>query len=197
MRELTHRGTVIAMRIQDLVGRARTAVSEGSPDPAAHGLIRLSGGMSHDVFAPIEETTVVVKAFRTVDHDAPEHEWSALVALAGSGIAPDPVHYDPGDPAIIVMGRVFGSSLSSDALSVEHAARIGEAHLLVHQAVPWSPRPMSHGGGVRAAQRTLALDEVLAQSCGSDILQAWQAAKAWIQMARLRMYRTQRTFASG
>lgn len=168
------------MRIQDLIGRARTAVTEGRPDPLTHGLMRLPGGMTQDVFAPIDDSTLVVKVFRTGDHDEPEHEWGALVALAGSGIAPDPIHYDPGNPAAVVMSRVFGSSLPSGALHAEHAWRIGAAHRLVHQAVPWSPRPMSHRG-VRGAQRALALDEALPDGRGPDIeLEAWRAAKAWI-----------------
>ena len=127
-----------------------------------------------------EDATAVVKVFRAIDHDAPEQEWRALVALAGFGIAPDPIHFDPGERPIVVMSRVLGSSLPSRALRVEHAERIAVAHRIVHTAVPSSPRSMSHGG-IRAAQMTLTLDEVLGEGHGSDIeLQAWRAAKAWI-----------------
>src|SRR5712692_10758200 len=124
------------MRLGDLIGSARAAVAAAGVDPAVHGFARLSGGMSHDVFAPIDDPSLVVKVFQPADRDGPEREWDALVALAGSGLSPEPVHFDAEDPAVVVMTRVSGAPLSADALGAEHARVIGSVHRLVHRAVP-------------------------------------------------------------
>jgi hypothetical protein len=172
------------VRLGDLIGRARAAAAAAGVDPAAHGLARLSGGMSHDVFAPVDDPNLVLKVFRTADHDEPEREWDALVALAGSGLAPEPVHFDVGDPAIVVMTRVGGSPLPSGALGAGHAHVIGTVHRLVHRTVPRSRRPLPHSG-VLGARASLMVDERddISSHLGdaSDVVpRAWRAARTWI-----------------
>jgi aminoglycoside phosphotransferase (APT) family kinase protein len=173
------------MHLGDLVGRARLAVASAGADPATHGLTRLAGGMTHHVFAPIEDSHLVVKVFQTHEWDEPEHEWDALVALAGSGIAPEPVHFDAAEPAIVVMTRVPGSPLPADALGVHHARQIGQCHRLVHRTVPQLQRPLSNSG-VRAARTALMLDDS-DDSPGVDlsdvVRHAWKAAQVWIANA--------------
>lgn len=66
------------MPFGDLLGRARAAIA-GSADPAQHGLTRMAGGMTHHVFAPLDDSNLVVKVFQTTSRDEPEHEWDALV----------------------------------------------------------------------------------------------------------------------
>jgi hypothetical protein len=63
------------MRFGDLVDRAPAAVAAGSDDPAVHGLTQLAGGMTHHVFAPLDDLNLVVKVFQTTSRDAAEHEW--------------------------------------------------------------------------------------------------------------------------
>jgi aminoglycoside phosphotransferase (APT) family kinase protein len=172
------------MRFGDLVGGARAAIAAPSSDPAVHGLARLSGGMSHDVFAPIDDANLVVKVFRTAAVDESEHEWDALVALAGSGIAPEPVHFDAGDPAVVVMTRVPGSSLLAGALDAEDARVIGSVHRLVHRTVPRSRRRLPHSG-IRTARAALMADEPHETSSRRDnasgvVTLAWRAAQTWI-----------------
>lgn len=140
--------------------------------------------MSHDVFAPLDDANLVVKVFQTADGDEPEHEWDALVALAGSGIAPEPVHFDGGEPAVVVMTRVPGSSLSAGALDAEHARVIGSVHRLVHRTVPRTRRPLSHSG-LQAARTALMADEPHETSSRRDnapdvVTLAWRAARTWI-----------------
>jgi hypothetical protein len=171
------------MRFGDLVSKARAAVSAAGGDPALHGLTRLAGGMTHHVFAPLDDTNLVVKVFQTTSRDEPEHEWDALVTLAGSGIAPEPVHYDAGDPAIVVMTRVSGQSLSAGAIGAEHAREIGRVHCLVHRINPGVRRPPSHSG-VRAARTALMLGRHETPSPRVDpsdvATRAWNAARIWI-----------------
>ena len=81
------------MRVGELIDRVRAAVTAVGVNPAVHGVARLSGGMSHDVFAPVDDSSLVAKVFQSADRDGAEREWDALVALAGSGLAPDPVHF--------------------------------------------------------------------------------------------------------
>lgn len=171
------------MRVGDLIVRARAAVAEIGVDPASHGVARLSGGMSHDVFATVDDPNLVLKVFRTADHDEPEREWDDLVALAGSGLAPEPVHLDAGDPPIVVMMRVLASPLSAGALDAGHARVIGSVHRLVHRTVPTTRRPLSHSGVLGA--RTSLLDQRDETSSqrgdASDVVpRAWRAAQTWI-----------------
>jgi hypothetical protein len=70
----------------DLVSRARAAVSATGDDPAAHGLARLVGGMTHHVFEPLDDTNLVVKVFESNGRAEPENEWNALVTCAGTGV---------------------------------------------------------------------------------------------------------------
>ena len=121
------------MRMSDLVDRARAASNATGVSSPALGLERLWGGMSHAVFAPVDDPTLVVKVFTTVAREEPEREWEALVTLAGSGVAPEPVHFDAGDSAVVVMTRVVGSSLPAGDLGDEHAAVIGSVHRRVHR----------------------------------------------------------------
>ena len=140
------------MPFGDLLGKARAAIA-GSADPAQHGLTRMAGGMTHHVFAPLDDSNLVVKVFQTTSRDEPEHEWDALVTLAGSGIAPEPVHFDAGDPAVVVMTRVSGSSLPAGSIGAEHARQIGRVHRLVHRMVPEVGRRPPIRASARRAQR--------------------------------------------
>src|SRR5688500_13624333 len=144
------------MRMGDLIGNARAAVAKRDSDPAVHGLERLTGGMSHDVFAPVDDPNLVVKVFHAADRAKAEREWEGLVALAGSGVAPEPVHVDV-ELATVVMTRVSGSPLVAAALGAKHARVIGRMHRAVHGAVPRSRRPLTHSG-VHAARASLMLD---------------------------------------
>jgi aminoglycoside phosphotransferase (APT) family kinase protein len=178
------------MPFDDLVTRARAAVASAGADPAQHGLALLTGGMTHHVFLPVEDPSLVVKVFQSTDRNGPEHEWDALVALAGSRIAPDPVHLDAGDPAIVVMTRVPGSSLSADALGAEHAGMIGSVHRLVHAIVPGDRRPVPHFSGLRNARTSLMRDESpwasSAHREASDVVaRAWRTARTWITNANI------------
>jgi len=171
------------VRFGDLVGRARAAVA-GSADLAQQGLTRMAGGMTHHVFAPLDDSNLVVKVFQTTSRDEPQREWDALVTLAGSGIAPQPVYFDAGDPAVVVMTRVSGSSLPAGSIGPGHARQIGRVHRLVHRMVPEVRRPPSHSG-VRAARTALLLDDRHQSSSvsvdASDVVaRAWRAAQVWI-----------------
>ena len=104
------------MRFDRLLSSARAAVESAEADPAEYGLSRLSGGMTHDLFVPVDSPNLVVKVFQTAGRNEPEREWDALETLAGSGIAPDPVHFDRSSPAVVVMTRASGSSLPAGAL---------------------------------------------------------------------------------
>jgi aminoglycoside phosphotransferase (APT) family kinase protein len=175
--------------VGELIGRARAVVAAPGVDPSAHGLVRVPGGMTHDVFAPVDDPTLVVKVFRSADRDEAEREWDALVALAGSGVAPDPVRFDAGEPAIVVMARVSGSPRSAGALDAEHARVIGRVHRLVHRAVPRSPRPVTHAGVVaaRASLMRDARDEASSphDDASDTVAGAWRAARTWIAHAEL------------
>lgn len=191
------------VRSGDLVGRARAAVATPGADPALHGLSRLAGGMTHHVFAPLDDSNVVIKVFQTTSRDEPEHEWDALVTLAGSGIAPEPVHFDAGDPAVVVMTRVSGSSLPAGSIGAEHARQIGRVHRLVHRMVPEVRRPPSHSGA-RAARTALMLDDRHESSSvsvdASDVVaRAWRAAQVWIAGADLErlLYSDSLSFSRG
>ena len=145
--------------------------------------------MTHHVFAPLDDSNLVVKVFQSTSTHEPEHEWDALVTLAGSGITPEPVHFDAGDPAIVVMTRVSGSPLPASSLGAEHARQIGRVHRLVHRMVPENRRPPSHSG-VRAARTTLMLDDRHESSSEpvdtSDVVaRAWRAAQIWIADANV------------
>jgi aminoglycoside phosphotransferase (APT) family kinase protein len=170
------------MQVIDLVGRARAAVNAGGVDLSAQGLERLSGGMSHAVFVPIDDSSLVVKVFKAADRQEPEREWEALVALAGSGIAPEPVHFDAGDPPVVVMTRMLGTSLSAGDLTAEHAGAIGSVHRRVHRAGPARRRLVGHSW-VRASCASL-LDESQAPPPRDGELdavsRAWRAAREWV-----------------
>ena len=188
------------MSFGDLVGRARAAVAAASADPAVHGLTRLAGGMTHHVFAPLDDPKLVVKVFQTTSRDQPDHEWDALVTLAGSGIAPEPVHFDAGDPAIVVMTRVSGSSLSAGAVGAGHAREIGRVHRLVHRMVPEVLRPLPHSG-IDAARTALMLDDrheaPSPRVDASDVVaRAWHAAKSGSLTRTLNISCPRTVFAS-
>lgn len=170
------------MHVTDLVSRARAAVNAGSVDPSSYGLERLPGGMSHTVFAPIDDSTLVVKVFTTVLREEPEREWEALVALSGSGVAPEPMHFDGGDSAVVVMTRMSGSSLSAGELGAGHAAAIGNIHRRVHRTRTHRRRPVGHSW-VRASCAAL-LDRSQAPTYGDGasavVARAWRAAQRWV-----------------
>jgi aminoglycoside phosphotransferase (APT) family kinase protein len=169
------------VRVADAVERARAATATDDASASGLGLERLQGGMSHAVFSPMEDPALVVKVFRTSVRQEPEREWEALVALAGSGVAPEPVHFDAGDPAVVVMTRVRGSSRPADELSETDAAILGRAHRQVHGRGPKARRPLSHGG-VRAA--CASLRHGLGASGENEepavLVAAWTAARAWV-----------------
>jgi aminoglycoside phosphotransferase (APT) family kinase protein len=126
----------------------------------------------------------VVKVFQTAGRNEPEQEWDALETLAGSGIAPDPVHFDRSSPAVVVMTRASGSSLPAGALGQEHAQAIGSVHRLVHATVPEYRRPPAHSG-LRNARTSLmqggGQPKWTDPSDAIDVVaRAWRAAQAWI-----------------
>lgn len=168
--------------MDDVVRRAREAVAGPTVDPARFGLERLSGGMTHDVFAIDDEPSLVVKVFGAFNRTEPEREWGALVSLAGSGIAPRPVHLDRGERPVVVMERVGGLSLAADALDAAHAAAIGSSHRLVHATSREPPHeaPLS---GLRATRAALGQerDDSLGQESdpANVVEQAWRAAQGW------------------
>jgi aminoglycoside phosphotransferase (APT) family kinase protein len=170
------------VRVHDVVRRAREAVTAPTVDPARFGLERLSGGMTHDVFATEDEPSLVVKVFSEFNRSEPEREWRALVSLAGSGIAPGPVRFDPGERPVVVMERVGGSSLAADAFDATHAAAIGGSHRLVHRTSGEPPRE-APSSGLQATR--VALGQEHGESAGqqsdpADVVgQAWRAAQAW------------------
>lgn len=167
------------MSVRDLVARARAAL-DGS-DQSGLGVDRLSGGMSHAVFVPAEDPALVVKVFTTNLRDEPSREWEALVALAGTGLAPEPVHFDDGDRAVVVMTRVAGSSLPASALDGSHAAVLGNAHRRVHRTEPRSRRPPSHAW-VRDVRESLHRDIDADRAAVSDVVTgAWRAAREWVR----------------
>lgn len=178
------------MPVADLIDRSRASVHAHGHDPAVQGLARLSGGMNHGVFTPLDDPGLVVKVFRTGDEDEPEREWNALVTLTGTGLAPEPVQFAAGRPAIVVMTRLSGAPLAAAALATEHAHMIGSAHRLVHQAKPRSRRPTTHSG-VRAARAALMLDERQETRGRRDdtphvVASAWTAAREWMGNADLQ-----------
>jgi hypothetical protein len=191
------------MHFGDLLGRARAATAAGTADPALHGLARLAGGMTHHVFAPLDDSNLVVKVFHTTSRDEPKHEWDALVTLTGSGITPEPVHFDAGDPTIVVMTRVSGSSLPAGSLGAEHAREIGLVHRLVHRTVPEVRRPPSHSG-LRAASAALMLDDrhgstPVSVDASDVVARAWRAAEVWIASADVEglLYSNSLSFSRG
>ena len=167
----------------ELVHRARSAVGLGDVDQTALGLIRLSGGMNHGVFASTDASALVVKVFATGAGDEPAREWEALEALAGSGLAPTPVQFEPSEPAVVVMTRISGRSLPASALDETHAAAIGSAHRRIHQAEPDVQRHPSHDG-VRAALAALRSNAAASfESHSNAVAAAWREAGAWLRTA--------------
>lgn len=168
----------------DLVARARAVASGSGLDPATHGFERLAGGMSHTVLSPIDDPALVVKVFTSAARQEPEREWEALVALSGSGIAPEPVHVDAGggagDPAVVVMTMAGGASSPASELGEEHARAIGAVHRRVHDVDPPTRRPQSHAW-LRAAGASLQAD-VPATDHGPEapVDAAWSAARRWV-----------------
>jgi hypothetical protein len=143
--------------------------------------------MTHQVFAPLDDSNLVFKVFQATKGDEPHREWDALVALAGSGIAPGPVHFDPSDPAVVVMTRMVGSSLPAGEHGVEHAREIGRVHRLVHRVAPEARRAPSHSG-VRAAWAALMVDggadaPYVRADAPAVVAGAWEAARLWIAEA--------------
>jgi hypothetical protein len=69
------------VHVPELVAQVRRALEVGRSNPAAYGLIRLPGGMNHDVFAPIEAPELVVKVFGPVEYGAAELSSGDLARL--------------------------------------------------------------------------------------------------------------------
>ena len=172
------------MRFDRLLSSARAAVESADADPAEYGLSRLSGGMTHELFVPVDSPNLVVKVFQSARRNEPEQEWDALRTLAGSGVAPVPVHFDRSSPAVVVMTRVPGSALQAGALEQKHAHSIGSVHRLVHATVPEHRRPPAHSG-LRTTRTSLMQDgghPTLADASDATdlVARAWRAAQAWI-----------------
>lgn len=138
--------------------------------------------MTHDVFSVHEEPSLVVKVFRTSNGGEPVREWEALLSLAGSGVTPGPVHFDLGEPPVVVMERVRGSSLTADALEASHAAAIGRAHRLVHGTRQSAAGDISLSG-LRATAASLrhGREELpwKKRDAAGVVGRAWRAAQAW------------------
>lgn len=171
------------MVVRDLVDRARAAVDAGDLDGRGFGFERLSGGMTHAVLAPIDAPEFVVKVFTSRNREEPSREWEALVALAGSGLAPEPVHVELGEPATVVMTRVVGSLLPAPHLGDRHAAMLGSAHRLVHGTESPSRRPPSHAGVLRAWMSLRAHSHSRGDSASDTVARAWRAAREWVSVA--------------
>lgn len=139
--------------------------------------------MTHSVFAPVEDPSLVVKVFQTRGPQS-GHEWEALLALSGSGIAPEPLHFGVGDPSVVVMTRAAGSFLPADVLRSDHAQAIGSVHRLVHGTALQSPRPLVHSG-VRAAAAVLVPEHSsggspITENAPAVVSDAWRAARRWM-----------------
>jgi aminoglycoside phosphotransferase (APT) family kinase protein len=104
------------------------------------------------------------------------------VTLAGSGIAPAPVHFNRGRRPVVVMERVSGSSLAADALEARHATAIGSAHRLVHGTTHERQRELPHAG-LKHTRSSLGRDLEDSAWMRSDstplVGRAWRAAQAW------------------
>jgi hypothetical protein len=171
-------------QIDDLVRRARAATSSPVGDPERFGLVRLDGGMTHDVFVPEADASVVLKVFRGgEDGTQSRNEWDALVALAGSGIAPRPVHFAHGDRPVVVMERALGSSVRDSAMAAGHASALGGAHRRVQDfAIDRSPG-IPHAG-LLAARSALLRDQPDGAGAPEEraprvVERAWSAARNW------------------
>lgn len=170
------------MAFHDLIGRARAAtVTVGAGgDPTVHGLASLAGGMTHAVFAPVDDEGVVVKVFDATARGASsaKREWDALGALRGSGVAAEPLHFEAGAVPIVVMTRVGGAARPAVALDVGHAGVLGNAHRLVHDHVPLSGGPEARSA-IPAAWPALLQDEPRDHRSPA-VADAWREASAWI-----------------
>jgi thiamine kinase-like enzyme len=162
------------MHLGELVDRGRRAASGG--DHAALGLEPLAGGMSHHVFAPLDEPALVVKVFGPTAREKADREWEALVGLHGEGIAPEPVHLDPGDEPVVVMTRVAGTSRTATELAEQHAEILGRVHRRVHQLTTKVRRPPSYTW-VRGA--CASLRATLPSTHTPE--PAWREARSWLQ----------------
>ena len=166
----------------ELIRAARRVAAE-DVDPHAEGLDRLTGGMSQDVFSPIDDPSVVAKVFDAAGVEAAEREWAALVAIAdaGGGLAPTPLRLarEGGNP-VVVMTRVAGAPLPGHALHVGHAEAIGAAHRRVHGVVVGAPpRDVPHAGLL------LARTALLHGASPSTAQRAWTEARAWMATSEL------------
>ena len=165
--------------VDDLVRAVRRVVGSPGCDPATHGLVRLEGGMSHDVFAPVDDAAVVAKAFTPETSDAASREWAALVALAGRGLAPEPVHLDRAGDPVVVMSRLAGVSLPVEALGTEHAERLAAAHRTVHGLVVDGAPPLH--AGIWRARSTLLGHTPSEEVRGSEVVRrAWAEANEFL-----------------
>lgn len=176
------------MSLDDLVGRARAAAADTTRDPGQQGLLRLSGGMTHQVFAPEDDSSLVVKVFTGPGRRAADNEWDALTALAGSGVAPGPVRFDRDPRPVVVMEHVHGSSLAGGALGPGHASAIGHAHRLVQAA----PVPRRRGSRPPSVLLKIRLALILSRprywrdnDSAELIAQAWRSARRWAADVRL------------
>jgi hypothetical protein len=138
--------------------------------------------MTHDVFVPEDHPGLVVKVFAGSKGREPDNEWNALTALATTGLAPTPVHFDRGRCPVVVMEHAEGTSLTAGSLGSEHAAAIGRAHRLVH-AQPAARRRGSRSPSVLLRIRLALMLPRPRHWRDSDtaelIADAWRAARAW------------------
>ena len=164
------------MPFQEIVRRARGAVEATGGDSDELGLARLAGGMSHDVFAPLDRPDLVVKVFQAAAQREANQEGEGLTLLATTGLAPAPVHRDLDGRPVVVMSRVAGTPLPAAALTEQHAAAIGAAHRRVHLATPPAPAPPEDSSA--KALRAPLLAE-LPEETPDVVVQAWRAARSW------------------
>jgi aminoglycoside phosphotransferase (APT) family kinase protein len=149
----------------------------------AGALARLSGGMSHDVFAA--DGLVVVKVFRSFARDEHLREWEALHTLRGTGRAPEPIHCDDDEQApAVVMSRIEGEAIPATALTPTHVERIAELHRVGAAASLRSDRlALTHPAVSVPRTRALFAEWDDAAPHVADVRPAGVAARAWLATA--------------
>jgi hypothetical protein len=136
-------------------------VGDGSSGDARGGLRRLAGGANHDVFTTrVDGRPAVIKVFRSNRPGHANWEFEALQRLAGTGIAPEPIWFEPaaGFRPVLVMSHVPGHARRAHELDASAIARMIEAHRRVQSSVTQSGSERAasnHPGAVLDQARAL------------------------------------------
>lgn len=127
------------------MGDIRTFVARARPDLRLAGARPLSGGYWNDVWRlDTDQGRMVLKHYRgvmegTLFPNLPQDEARALAALAGLGVAPDPVGYWP-EARVLLYGYVEGTPWDGDLAAM--AALLMRKHAVGAEgfrAVPMDP----------------------------------------------------------